>query len=190
MSDRSKVVLGIFKTREDIETAINALKAGGFTPLDISVLLPSSSASEEFLHTKSTKAPEGAATGAGTGAVIGGALGFLAGLGALTIPGLGAFIVAGPIMSTLAGLGVGGAIGGISGALIGMGFPEFEAKLYESHIKKGGFLLSVHADLEQTVLQAKDILKRAGGQDITSTTEAKGDLPKRKGGASATTTQP
>ena len=35
----------------------------------------------------------------------------LAGIGALTIPGVGPFIAAGPIMGALAGLGVGGAEG-------------------------------------------------------------------------------
>jgi hypothetical protein len=42
--------------------------------------------------------------------VIGGTLGWLVGIGALAIPGLGPFIVAGPIMAALAGMGVGGAV--------------------------------------------------------------------------------
>jgi len=47
---------------------------------------------------KAPKAPEGASAGAATGAVIGGTLGWLAGIGALAIPGVGPFIAAGPIM--------------------------------------------------------------------------------------------
>lgn len=63
---------------------------------------------------------------------------------ALTIPGLGPFIAAGPIMGALAGAGSGGVAGGIVGAVIGMGIPEFEAKRYEGLIEEGRTLLSVH----------------------------------------------
>src|SRR4030095_4159743 len=99
---------------------------------------------KDFAHEKDTKAPEGATTGAGTGAVIGGVLGWLAGIGAIAIPGLGPFIAAGPIMAALAGLGAGGAAGGIVGGLVGMGLPEYEAKRYEGRVKDGGVLISVH----------------------------------------------
>jgi hypothetical protein len=109
--------------------------------------------------------------------VIGGTLGLLAGIGALAIPGVGPFIAAGPIMGALAGLGVGGAVGGLIGALVGMGIPEYEAKRYEGHIKEGGVLLSVHCDTPDQITRAKDLLKRTGAQDISSSGEASGDYP-------------
>ena len=77
------------------------------------------------------------ATGATSGAVVGGALGWLAGIGALAIPGVGPLIAAGPIIAALTGVGVGGAVGGITGGLIGLGIPEYEAKRYEGRIKAG-----------------------------------------------------
>ena len=175
MSEKSKVVLGIYKTRSAVERAVDALKADGFFTGDISVLMPDSAGSQDFAHTKGTKAPEGAATGAGTGAVVGGTLGLLAGIGALAIPGIGPFIAAGPIMATLAGAGVGGAIGGVGGALIGLGIPEYEAKRYEGFIKDGGILLSVHAASSDEVVRAKESLERSGAKDISSTGEVKGD---------------
>ena len=49
--------------------------------------------------------------------MLGGTLGWLIGIGALTIPGLGPFVAAGPIMAALAGVGVGGTVGGFAGAL-------------------------------------------------------------------------
>lgn len=174
MSDVKKVVLGIYKTRAEVETAVDALKTYGFLTSDISVLMPDIAGSQDFAHTKGTKAPEGAATGASTGAVIGGTLGLLAGIGALAIPGVGPFIAAGPIMATLAGAGVGGTIGGIGGALIGLGIPEYEAKRYEGFIKDGGILLSVHATNSEDVDKAKKCLEQTGAKDISSTGEAKG----------------
>lgn len=175
MSDKNKVVLGIYKTRTEVESAVDALKADGFFTNDISVLMPDSAGSQDFAHTKGTKAPEGAATGASTGAVVGGTLGLLAGIGALAIPGIGPFIAAGPIMAALAGAGVGGAIGGIGGALIGLGIPEYEAKRYEGFVKDGGILLSVHAASSEQVEKAKMCLERTGAKDISSTGEVKGD---------------
>src|SRR4249919_1483083 len=104
-----------------------------------------------------------------------GGLGWLVGIGALAIPGLGPFIAAGPIMAALAGAGVGGAVGGIAGALVGMGIPEYEAKRYEGRVKDGGILLSVHSDSSDWTKKAKEILKRTGAQDISSSGEASAD---------------
>src|SRR5439155_16875791 len=117
-------------------------------------------------------------TGATSGAVIGGTLGWLAGIGALAIPGIGPFIAAGPVVAALAGVGAGGALGGITGALIGFGIPEYEAKLYEGRIKGGGVLLSVHSDNADWTSGAKDILDNTGATDISSTTEARADFAK------------
>ena len=74
-------------------------------------------------------------------------------------------------MATLAGMGVGGAVGGILGALVGMGIPEYEAKRYEGRVREGGVLLSVHCDSSEEVSRAKDVLKRAGGEDVSSAGE-------------------
>lgn len=175
MKSKNKAVLGIYKSRTEVERAVDTLKADGFSMADISVLMPESAGSQDFAHTKGTKAPEGAATGAGTGAVIGGTLGLLVGIGALAIPGVGPFIAAGPIMAALAGVGVGGAVGGITGALIGLGIPEYEAKRYVGIVKNGGILLSVHTDTSEEVAKAKKCLESTGGDDISSTGETKGD---------------
>lgn len=178
MAGKNTAVFGIYPEYASVENGVDALKAAGFRNTDISVLFPENVGTKDFAHEKGTKAPEGAATGAGTGAVIGGGLGWLAGIGALAIPGLGPFIAAGPIMAALAGLGVGGAVGGITGALIGMGIPEYEAKRYEGRVKEGGILLSVHSDNSEWTKRAKEILEQTGAQDISSTGEASADFSK------------
>ncbi len=127
---------------------------------------------------KHTKAPEGTATGATSGAVIGGGLGWLAGIGALAIPGLGPLIAAGPIVAALAGAGAGGVLGGLIGALVGMGIPEYEAKRYEGRVKEGGILLSVHCDDSNWTKRAKEILERTGADDVSSAGEATADFSK------------
>ena len=175
MEDKRKVVLGICKTRPEVERAVDALKLEGFLARDISVLMPQGGGSQDFSHVKGTKAPEGAATGASGGAVIGGTLGLLVGIGTLAIPGVGPFIAAGPIMAALAGAGVGGAIGGVGGALIGLGIPEYEAKRYEGFVKEGGILLSVHTSTSEEINRAKKCLEQIGAKDISSTGEVRAD---------------
>src|ERR1700754_1373234 len=120
-----KAVFGVFETRMELESTVDNLKAQGFRNSDISVLIPSSDDYGEVndldVEVKETKASEGAATGAVGGLAFGGALGWLAGAGALTIPGIGPFVAAGPIMAAIAGAGIAGTVGGVAGALIGSG---------------------------------------------------------------------
>jgi len=175
MAGKNTAVFGIYTHRSSVDRAVEALKAAGFSNNDVSALFPENKGTKDFAHQKNTKAPDGATTGAGTGAVLGGGLGWLAGIGALAIPGLGPFIAAGPIMAALAGAGVEGAVGGLTGALIGMGIPEYEAKRYEGRVKDGGILLSVHSNSSDETKRAKEILERTGAQDISSTGETHGD---------------
>jgi hypothetical protein len=178
MAGKNTAVFGIYPAYATVEGAVDALRAAGFRNTDISVLFPENVGTKDFAHQKGTKAPEGATAGAGTGAVVGGALGWLAGIGALAIPGVGPFIAAGPVMAALAGAGVGGTVGGIAGSLIGMGIPEYEAKRYEGRVKNGGILLSVHCDSSDWTKKAKEILERSGAQDVSSTGEASADFQK------------
>jgi hypothetical protein len=167
-----KSVLCIATSREQADRIVNELKAANFSNNDISALFADKSTSHDFAHEKHTKAPEGTATGAGTGGVIGGALGWIAGIGALAIPGVGPFIAAGPIMAALSGAAIGATVGGIAGGLIGLGIPEIEAKRYEGKVKAGNILISVHTDNSAQITQAKDIFTKAGAQDVCSTGEA------------------
>ena len=167
-----KSVFCITPSREQANRIVDQLKAADFSNNDISVLFPDKGTTRDFAHEKNTKSPEGAVAGAGTGGVIGGALGWIAGIGALAIPGVGPFIAAGPIMAALSGVAVGAAVGGIAGGLIGLGIPEIEAKRYEGKVKAGNLLISVHTEDSAEITRAKDIFTRAGAQDICTTGEA------------------
>jgi hypothetical protein len=190
MAGKNTAVFGIFSDQVSIGEAVDALKQAGFRNADISVLFPENVGTKDFGHEKHTKAPEGAVAGASTGAIIGGALGWLAGIGALAIPGIGPFIAAGPIVAALSGIGAGGALGGFAGALVGIGIPEYEAKRYEGRIRSGGILLSVHCDDSEWTKKAKDILEQTGASDVSTASEAKADfavsekpLPRVRSGA-------
>lgn len=168
-----KVVFGIFQSRSNLEQCVDQLRSEGFRGEDVSVLMPEKGDTARFAHEKDTKAPEGATIGGGTGALLGGTLGWLVGAGVIaTMPILGPLVAAGPIMGALAGAGAGAAVGGLAGALVGMGIPEFEAKRYETMVKDGGILLSVHVDDSDWQDKAERILKQCGAKDISKSTEA------------------
>lgn len=170
----SKAIVGIAKSSNQLEVTLQDLQTNAAVPsADISVLLPNSGDVPEVGTVAASKAPEGATTGAVTGGAIGGALGLLAGIGTLAIPGLGAFIAAGPIMAALSGIAAGAAAGGIVGALVGMGIPEYEAKAYENKLKGGGYLIAVHAADSGRAKVIRDVLKRNDLDSISAVTEEK-----------------
>lgn len=165
-------VFAIANSETQATNIISRLKTAGFSGNDISVLFPDKTGSRDFAHEHNTKAPEGATAGASAGGLLGGTLGWLAGIGALAIPGLGPFIAAGPIVAALSGAAVGAAVGGLTGALVGMGIPEYEAKRYEGKIRDGNILISVHTEDRDEARRAREIFEQEGAEDINSTGEA------------------
>lgn len=193
----TKAVFGLASNEQQADRIVDHLLAAGFSNEDISLLYPDQHrgdhrASDAHGNTeydesnpskqknwrkghltteKETKAPEGGVTGATAGGLLGGSLGLLAGIGALAIPGLGPFIAAGPLMAALGGSAIGGSAGLLIGSLIGAGIPEYEAKKYETGLKAGNILISVHTDSDNEINKAKDILKKDGAKDISTSSE-------------------
>ncbi len=168
MSNKSVYAIAISEGQAN--QIVDNLTKSGFSSNDISVLFPDKTTTHEFSHENNTKAPEGAVTGAATGGVLGGTLGLLVGIGALAIPGVGPLIAAGPLLAALSGVAAGVTVGGITGGLIGLGIPELEAKRYENRIAEGNILISIIAHSGDDVTLAKEVLKKAGAEDISVTT--------------------
>jgi hypothetical protein len=104
-----------------------------------------------------------AGEGAGFGAAVGGLTGILVGLAALTIPGIGLAIAAGPIVAGLTGALAGAVTGGVVGALVKSGVPEDEAPYYAEGIRRGGTLVSIETS---DTLRAEGIMNRHGSINI------------------------
>jgi hypothetical protein len=168
----AQAVFGIADSLARADRIIADLRDAGFSPDAVSILFPDRTGTRELGHEAHTKAPEGASAGAGTGALLGGALGWLSGVGALSLPGLGAFIAAGPILGALSAAGAGLALGGLSGAFAGYIVPEFEAKQYETKLVDGNLLISVHTDSTAQQSHVRDILTKNGATDISQREEA------------------
>ena len=176
----AKVAFCIVSGQPQALKLIDDLKAAGFSNNNISVLMSDKASTKEFAQATHTKTPEAAAvTGAKAGGLLGGALGLLVGIGTLAIPGVGPFIAAGPLMAALSGTALGVAVGGISGSLVGLGLTELEAKRYESKLKAGHVLVSLHLEFAEQALRAKDVFQRAGAEDICISTEVSTHQGKR-----------
>ena len=148
---KNTAVFGIYGQEAQAANAVDALREAGFLNTDVSVL----------------KAPDGAAAGASSGPLLGGALGWLAEAGTLAIPG-GPFVATGPLMALLENVGTGGAGEELAAALVGAGTPEHQAKRYQGRIQSGHVLLSVHCGDSQGRNAAREILKRTGAEEISS----------------------
>ena len=167
----SKVVFCSVPDESKAEAILARLQAAGIANSQVSALFPEKGRVKNMVLEKHSKAPEGAAAGGGAGGVVGGILGWLVGIGSLAIPGVGAFVAAGPILAALSGAAIGAATGGLIGTMVGLGMTEVEAKQYESRLKEGQILISVHAKDKEELERARKIYADVGASDITETKE-------------------
>jgi hypothetical protein len=174
----TRTVVALFDDFNDANAALRELVDNGFSRDDIS-LMASDQKGEygRYIETsgedvEASGAAQGAGVGAGIGAAIGGLGGLLIGLGALTIPGIGPVIAAGPLAAALTGLagaGAGAVAGGVAGGLIGalgdMGVPEETAQYYAEGVRRGGHLVTARA-ADHLTDRAVEILNRHNPVDV------------------------
>lgn len=168
----TNTLIGVFEERLDAEHAVDELKAKGYNPKDISIVMKDRGQGEKLAEDTGADVVGGAATGAATGAVLGGLAGLLA---SIVIPGLGAFFIGGPLAaalgltgaaaSTASGAATGALAGGLIGALTGLGLSDDDAKMYETRVKEGGILIAVPTQ-ETEVNTVERILKNTNAHEI------------------------
>jgi hypothetical protein len=151
----SAAAFGIFSDRLSTENAIETLKATGFRNTDILSLFPDEIPTKTSSHQRRRAAFRSVAAGGGAGMVIGGVLEWIAGAGVSTLAGFGALV----------SMGAGGSF---IGAWAAKRSPDYEAR-YEGRVRRGDILISVLCDDLHWAKKAREILKRAGGSDVSST---------------------
>ncbi len=167
----ANALIGLYDDRQDAEATVQDLVDNKFDPQHISLATGESSGysdearprqqsdQEKNLAHSTMKPDKGAGIGAGIGAGVGGLSGLLVGLGTLTIPGVGAAVVAGPLIAALSSAVVGAAGGGMLGALVDLGVSTEEAGFYAEGVRRGGTLVVVDAPGQRTS-EALTILQR------------------------------
>ncbi|WP_409368518.1 general stress protein [Lysinibacillus sp. 38-6] len=138
-------VIGVYDNEVSAAEAVEDLKATGYTTEEISVI--TKKAKDLYENTQEVKPStmDGALAGAATGAAIGIA-GVIAGLSTILIPGFGAVLAAGPIITTIGGavVGANSGAGGLKHALMEMGVSDDEAERYSNDAEEGKFLVLLH----------------------------------------------
>ena len=167
-----KRAVGLFYSRDEVESALRDLKGGGYDMDRVSIMGKNAdnvAGADDLNQEHGNEAAEGAAAGATTGTVLGGIGGFLVGAGVLAIPGVGPVLAAGvgisEIAATLAGAGIGAAAGGLIGGLVGLGIPEERAKVYSDRIKGGSFFMMVDGT-DDDVRRAESIMRNHGVEEF------------------------
>jgi len=171
----TETVYGVFDNLDNAERAVSALKDHGAGGVEVSVVrrsdgtgvpLVEKEASEGFTVT----GPGDVAAGALKGGAAGLALGVLAGAVALTIPGLGPILAAGPLATaigaTLATTAAGAIGGGFVGYLVDQGVPEATAARYHEAVTRGDILVSVRS-AHISAVDAELLLQKYGATETS-----------------------
>ncbi|WP_162048514.1 general stress protein [Vibrio taketomensis] len=158
MKEQDKVIT-IVNTHSEAEEIVKMLQKEQYDVSKISILGKGYHSEEHVAGFYNTG--DRVKTWGKTGAFWGGLWGALVGAGMFWLPGVGALMVAGPIVTTVVGAIEGavvtGGAGAIGGALASIGIPKDSIVKYESAIKADKFLVIVHGDAEDTV-KARAIL--------------------------------
>ncbi len=99
--------------------------------------------------------------------------------GALNLPGIGAYIAAGPLLMSLRGASRDETVG-IAAGLVGLGVAEAHARCCQSALEDGNFLLSLHALTDEEIAHAEKVFAALGARDICHSGDRPGDdIPAR-----------
>lgn len=152
----STTIVALFKNIEDANQALGSLKTYGVADSQINVMARENVVGHLAKKEEANKeAAEGMVAGAVGGATLGMFAGLVAGIGSVFIPGVGP-VIAGSTLATLfgasaAGAGLGAVTGGaLLGGLVKMGVPADDVDIYAEGLKRGGILIAVTVDPEQT----------------------------------------
>ena len=163
-------VVAMFEDRRGGLLAARDLTDRSFDPADIAILSGGKTGDPTVLDP--TEPQKSSVTaGASIGAAVGALGGIVGSLMALTIPGVGPLLAAGPFIAAVAGGSTGAIAGAIIGGLIDMGIPEHHVHSFLQGIRHGGTLLVLHQrdhnpDDRQRADEAAMVLRRRNPMEL------------------------
>jgi hypothetical protein len=159
-------VVAIFDQHTQAETAIKDLQRSGFNMKELSIIGKEYEMDESVVGYYSTG--DRMQYWGKNGAFWGGLWGLLFGSAFFMIPGVGPFLMFGPIVSWVVGALEGavlvGGLSAIGAGLYSIGIPQKSVLQYETSLKAGKFLLVAHGTVEE-VTRAKAILGTTGASE-------------------------
>ena len=157
-----KTIVGSFDGYPTARRVVRQLMDEGYMSRDIGIMAGNASG---HYGAEDDRKDSHTATCALTGGVVGGAAGLAASLMALTIPGLGAIIAAGPLIAMVSGAGAGAVAGGLVGSLTEAGVSSEHANYYAETVRRGGAIVTVKVD-ESRADRAAEIMRANGAIDL------------------------
>lgn len=122
---KNKIIFGAFSDRKHLEETVSRLRANGFSPSEVSVLV-------NFKSPNSTK--------------LDGELSWLSGAGAVILPDGNYFLATGPLMEAVAGVDLKDMHNCVAEGMIRLGISEEAAGRYQQIVMHGSMLMLVHVD--------------------------------------------
>jgi len=166
MSENNNSTVGLFSSHLDAESAIKELEKSGYDMKQLSIVGKDYQTEENVVGYYNTG--DRMATWGKYGLFWGWIWGLLFGSAFLIIPGLGAVMVGGPMVSWIIGAletaFVTGGLTAIGGALASIGIPKDSVIRYETALKAHKFMLIVHGTALE-VEKAKDILMENNAEE-------------------------
>ncbi len=168
MSEQNSVV-AIFGSHTGAEEAVKELQRGGIDMHSLSIIGKDYHTDENVVGYYNTG--DRMKYWGKIGAFWGGFWGLLFGSAFFAIPGLGAILVAGPlvawIVGALEGAVVVGGLSAVGAGLFSIGIPIDSVLKYETALKTDKFLLMVHGSVDE-VEKAREILENTKPESVTS----------------------
>lgn len=158
----NRTAVGVFDNPMQAMEAVRTLRATGFDDTHMGMVSRSDHRDAERSGLQDdptyTRWEEGSGIGAAAGAATGVGLGMAVATG--LIPGVGPAITGGLLVALVASAGAGATVGTVLGALVGLGIPEDEATFYESEVKSGRTVVTVHSP--DRAADAEEIMRNNG----------------------------
>ena len=170
----SKATFGIFRNKEEINSAVTLLKGLGFGDARASVLFPDNPGAQDFPQVQKSELVKFARIGSAIGAALFAVFGILVLREVVPFGGMAQLSAVGQIFAMIASVIIGGVVGAACGTLVGIGTPDRAGRRYGQYVNAGGILLSVHSENPDQQKRLEEILEKSGAQDITSVDEKEG----------------
>lgn len=151
----STTVVGVFDNCGVASEALLALKEQGFKAKSLSVagwFDQGSSGNDVSQSTISTNKPHSLINR------LRRQIGWSDNPAAVTIPGVGSFVVAGPLQNEFDSSSVRGMLKGITAALVSLDVPEYDAMVFEALILEGKLLVTVNVQDQFEKLKASEVV--------------------------------
>jgi hypothetical protein len=174
-----QAVIGVFRSRDNAEIAVNQLRSLGLQDNRIGIVRPGSAPERLEAGVPVTDSEDpgmGRAMGAAVGGAIGAAGGATAGLAvaSLVIPGIGPLVAFGMVGAALLGIvgaAAGSAVGETAEEELGEGMPHEDVYLYEDALRHGHSIVIAYAEEGKQADTAAAALRDAGAEDLDALRE-------------------